>query len=86
MWIPTPIYERIPQFWVLIGLLFMSSGVYLGFDYQLTFVYFGTGFFCFAWGLRIFVARLIYRKAPENQPPAQEKAEQEQQVEPEPAA
>lgn len=63
MWIPTPIYERIPQFYILIGLLFMSSGVYLGFDFKLTFVYLGTGVFCFAWGLRIFLMRLVYRKA-----------------------
>ena len=64
MWIPTSIYERIPQFYILIGLLFMSSGFYLGFDFRLTFVYFGTGFFCFIWGLRIFVIRLIHRRAP----------------------
>jgi len=67
MWIPAPIYERIPQFWFLLGLLFMSSGVYLGFDYQLTFVYFGTGFVCAAWGIRIFVMRLIYRRKPQEQ-------------------
>jgi len=78
MWIPTPIYERIPQFWVLISLLFMSSGLYLGFDYKLSFLYLGTGVFCFVWGLRIFVMRLIYRKAPENQP-------QDQQLDGEPA-
>ena len=46
MWLPTPIYERIPQFWLLLGLLFMSSGTYLGFDYSLSFVYFGVGFAC----------------------------------------
>jgi len=80
MWIPTPIYERIPQCWVLIGLLFMSSGLYLGFDYRLTFFYFGTGAFCFVWGLRIFVMRFIYRNAPENQP-----QQQEPQIDPEPA-
>ena len=27
MWIPTPIYERLPQFWLLLGLLFMASAV-----------------------------------------------------------
>lgn len=71
MWIPGPIYERIPQFYVLLGLLFMSSGLYLGFDYKLTLVYFGTGIFCFAWGVRIFIKRFVYRNAPEQ-------AEQEQ--------
>ncbi len=67
MWIPGPIYERIPQFWLLIGLLFMSSGIYLGFDYKLTFLYFGTGFVCCAWSIRIFVMRAIYRKKPEEE-------------------
>jgi membrane protein implicated in regulation of membrane protease activity len=78
MWIPTPIYERIPQFWVLIGLLFMSSGVYLGFDYQLIFVYFGAGALCFAWGVRLFVMRFVHRKAKQGQ-------QQEQQIDAEPA-
>jgi len=45
----------------------MSSGVYLGFDYQLTFVCFGTGIFCAAWGIRIFVMRFIYRNKPQEQ-------------------
>jgi len=67
MWIPTPIYERIPQFWLLLGLLFMSSGVYLGFDYELTFLYFGTGVFCVVWGARIFVMRHVYRNKPQDQ-------------------
>ena len=63
MWIPTRIYERMPQFYIFIGLLFMSSGLYLGFDFKLTFVYLGTGIFCFVWGLRIFLTRLVHRKA-----------------------
>jgi hypothetical protein len=61
MWIHTPIYERIPQFWLLLGLLFMSSGTYLGFDYQLSFVYFGVGFVCCIWSLWIFTMRLKHR-------------------------
>ncbi len=63
MWLPTPIYERIPQFWLLLGLLFMSSGTYLGFDYALTKLYFGTGFVCLAWSLCIFTMRFKNRKA-----------------------
>jgi hypothetical protein len=61
MWIPTPIYERIPQFWLLLGLLFMSSGTYLGFDYKLSFLYFGVGFACCVWSLSIFTMRLKHR-------------------------
>ena len=66
MWIPTPIYERIPQFWLLLGVLFMSSGVYLGFDYELTFLYFGTGVFCVVWGTRIILMCHIYRNKPQD--------------------
>lgn len=62
MWLPTPIYERVPQFWLLLGLLFMSSGTYLGFDYPLTKLYFGTGFICTAWSLWIFTMRFRNRK------------------------
>ncbi len=61
MWIPTPIYERIPQFWLLLGLLFMSSGTYLGFDYNLSFLYFGVGLGCCVWSLSIFTMRLKHR-------------------------
>jgi hypothetical protein len=68
MWIPTPIYERIPRFYILAGLLFLSSCFYLGFDFRLTYVYLGTGIFCFIWGLRILARRLSHREAsPEEQ-------------------
>jgi len=77
MWLPTPIYERIPQFWLLLGLLFMSSGTYLGFDYSLAFVYFGVGFACCIWSLWIFSMRLRSRKD-QRQHPILEKAEDQQ--------
>lgn len=67
MWIPTPIYERIPQCWLLLGLLFMSSGVYLSFDYELTFLYFGTGVFCVVWGARILLMRHVYRNKTQDE-------------------
>lgn len=62
MWIPTPIYERLPQFWLLLGLLFMSSGTYLGFEFVLSFVYFGVGLVCCIWSLWIFSMRLNARE------------------------
>ena len=77
MWLPTPLYERIPQFWLLLGLLFMSSGTYLGFDYSLSFVYFGVGFACCIWSLWIFSMRLSSRKD-QRQHPILEKAEDQQ--------
>ena len=77
MWLPTPVYERVPQFWLLLGLLFMSSGIYLGFDYSLSFVYFGVGFVCCIWSLWIFSMRLRSRKD-QRQYPILEKAEDQQ--------
>jgi hypothetical protein len=67
MWLPTPIYERVPQFWFLLGLLFMSSGTYIGFDYDLSFLYFGVGFICSFWGLWVFSVRAHARKALKQQ-------------------
>jgi len=85
MWLPTPVYERIPQFWLLLGLLFMSSGTYLGFDYSLSFWYFGAGFVCCIWSLWIFSMRLTARKAPDQEPVPQA-SEESQAADAEPAA
>ncbi len=70
MWLPESIYERLPQFWLLLGLLFMSSGTYLGFEYSLTKFYFGFGLICCLWSGWIFTMRLKNRRVPEasNQP------------------
>jgi hypothetical protein len=57
MWLPTPIYERVPQFWFLIGLLFISVGLYIGFEYVLTIYYVGLGLLCCACGIGIFLLR-----------------------------
>jgi len=73
MWLPTPVYERLPQFWLLLGLLFMSCGTYLGFDFSLSFLYFGVGFVCCLWSLWVFSMRLRSRKEPQQ---TQEQAEQ----------
>lgn len=68
MRLPPPLYERIPQFWLLLGLLFMSSGTYLGFDYSLSFVYFGVGIVCIIWSVAVFVKRSRYRTDPTRKP------------------
>ncbi len=62
MYIPTPIYERIPQFWFLLGLLFFSAGLFLGFEYVLSFYYLGVGVTCCMYGVSIFLMRLRHRK------------------------
>ncbi len=65
MWLPTPIYERIPQFWFLLGLLFIAAGLYLGFEFALSFAYITLGFSCCAYGVGIFLVRLRYRQSPQ---------------------
>ncbi len=73
MWLPTPVYERLPQFWILLGLLFMSLGTRLGFEYSATFLYFAVGFVCVGQSFCISVMRAISRRNPHV---AKEKTEQ----------
>ena len=61
MWIPTPVYERLPQFWLLLGLLFISSGAYLGFEYRLSFAYFFIGALCVVWSAKTLIMRQKFR-------------------------
>lgn len=53
------IFERLPQAWVLVGLLIITTGVYLGFDYSFVFVYLGVGVLCFLYGVGLFVFLLL---------------------------
>ena len=50
----TDVFERLPQVWVLLGLLFIAGGLYLGFDYSLVFVYLGIGLACFMYGALLY--------------------------------
>ena len=84
MWLPTPIYERIPQFWFLLGLLFMTSGTYLGFDYSLSFLYFGVGFGCCLWGIWIFTTRARTRFEARKSQREADRVEQAKQAEQQP--
>jgi hypothetical protein len=63
MWIPTPVYEKVPQFWLLIGLLFIAAGLYIGFEYVLTIYYVGLGVACCGYGIGIHVLRLRNRQS-----------------------
>ena len=87
MWLPSPVYERVPQFWLLLGLLFMSSGTYLGFEHALSFVYFAVGFVCVIWSICVLVLRSRSRKFPvpmhvsePEQPPQSTEQSTEQQA------
>ena len=64
MWLPTPVYERSPQFWMLLGLLFMSLGTRLGFEFSLSFLYFAVGFICVGQSFCISVIRAINCRNP----------------------
>jgi len=75
MWLPTPIYERLPHFLLLAGLLFLSTVMYLGVDHPQTPLYFGAGFFCSLWSLAIFELRLRSRKPSGRQQSAAKEAD-----------
>jgi len=62
MWLPTPIYERIPQFWFLIGLLFIAGGLYLGIDFGISLAYIAIGLVSCAKGIGIAIIRMHYRR------------------------
>jgi hypothetical protein len=61
MWLPKPVYERIPEFWVLLGLLFFALGLYVGFESMLTCLYLAVGAGCFVRGVWISMIRRYYR-------------------------
>ena len=46
MWLPTPVYERVPQYWFLLGIGFFAFGLYLGLDYEYVLGYFAVGAGC----------------------------------------
>ena len=54
----TIVQERVPLVWILVGLLFNAAGLYLGFEFGLTFVYMIVGWFCCAFGLALLLFRL----------------------------
>ena len=62
MWLPTPIYERVPDVWILLGLLFISLGLYVGFDFEAIWLYLALGVGCLLCGAGIYVMRLRYRE------------------------
>ena len=77
MWLTSSIYERIPQFWMLMGLLFFAFGLYLGFEYQLIFAYLAIGALCVGRSLWIFQARHMFRSKAFDAELAQQAAESE---------
>lgn len=62
MWLPTPVYERVPQFWFLMGLLFIANGLYLGIDFAISLACIAAGLICCGYGVAIALIRMRYRK------------------------
>lgn len=48
------IFERLPMVWFLLGLLFNTLALYLGFENKLSFVYWAVGWSCCVYGLAIY--------------------------------
>ena len=57
MWLPSTLYERLPQFWLVVGGLLMIFAVYIGFDYKWFVYYFGVGLVSCLWSVAIIVLR-----------------------------
>ena len=62
------IFERLPQVWLLLGLLFFATGLYLGFDYSLSFVYLMVGTACSLYGVLLFI--FMRRENPKRKNPS----------------
>jgi len=52
------VFERLPFVWILLGLLFFATGLYLGFEFSMSFGYMIVGLACFGYGVALYVFRL----------------------------
>ena len=62
MWVPKPIYDHAPLFWLLLGALFLAGGIYLNLGDGLRAAYFVFAFFCFGHAAWTFIARRRFRR------------------------
>jgi len=62
MWLPTPLYELIPRFWLVLGFLFIAYGIYLGLDLPPSLGALIMGFFCIVYGIGIALIRSRHRQ------------------------
>lgn len=60
MLVPDRIYKRIPQFWIVIGVLFLLLGLSAGTEVALFPAYLGFGFLSIARSIWIYQARWRY--------------------------
>ena len=61
MWLPEPIYERLPQAYILIGLLFIAGTLYIGFEAAMAEIYLVLGFLSMLSGFVVFLRRRTER-------------------------
>jgi len=66
MQLNSELLERAPLVWLLLGLLMISGGLYLGFDHALTIVYMLVGGFCSLYGPLLFIFKR--RERPKSSP------------------
>ena len=71
MWVPKPIYDHAPSFWLLLGMLFLAGGIYLDFSDGLQAAYFVFAVFCFSHATWTFLARRRNRREADAQPAAE---------------
>jgi hypothetical protein len=59
MWIPKAVYDRAPQYWMLVGLLLIVLGIYLGLEMHPLFFIAGflVGVASLLWGFRVYDKR-----------------------------
>ena len=59
MWLPNAFYDRVPQYWMFVGVLLIILGLYLGFEMNNAFMFIGAaaGAASFLWGLRVYLRR-----------------------------
>lgn len=72
MWLPTPLYEKAPHYWLLLGLLLIALGVYLGLEVGGAYLIVGVGcgIVSCIWSARTYWRRSLHRESkievPEN--------------------
>lgn len=66
IWVPERVYERVPQLWFLMGILFIAFGSYIGFNFNLIYVYLALGAICIGRAIWCMQARRHHRSDEES--------------------
>lgn len=70
MWLPTPLYEKAPHYWLFLGLFLLVVGIYLGLEMHRGYLYLGLGLglACLAWSARTYWQRSFNRENAAREP------------------